>query len=93
MSGGSIPEYPINEDSHLTQLGPMYSVRKYGSLIPVSEYLLADYLPTIGPERPPVVPTRYQRMRSHITSAVTSVRLRLGSWVAGVDLSDHDCDC
>jgi hypothetical protein len=75
-----------NDDEEITQ----YNVRKYGAYIPISDELYLDFLPFVGPELPPIVLTRRQKIASWISRNVADIRLRLGSWVAGVDLDEHD---
>lgn len=65
-----------------------FTVKKYATHIPVSDDLLWDTGVYVGPSLPPTVPTRWQRLRSWSSRKVTAFRLRLGSWVAGVDLGD-----
>jgi hypothetical protein len=71
---------------------PELVVTKYASLIPISEELLVDSLPFIGPERPPIVLTRRQKIRIWMSQTVSDIRLRVGSKIAGVDLEDRELD-
>jgi hypothetical protein len=67
-----------------------FTVTKYAAHIPVSDELLWEHGVYIGPERPPIVPTRRAKIQRWTSRKVTALRLRLGSWIAGVDLGDED---
>jgi hypothetical protein len=61
------------------------TVIKMGGYMPISDELAMEY-GLIPDTRPPVVIPRRQRIRNR----VDELRLRLGSWVAGVELRDED---
>ena len=65
------------------------TVIKMGGYMPISEELAMEY-GLIPDTRPPVVITRRQRIRWAIRRWVSNTRLRIGSWIAGVELRDED---
>lgn len=79
--------YNSDEYEEITQ----YNYTKYGAYIPVSEEMLID----MGlSDRPSDLgeyhPTRIDKIRWYLSRKVASIRLHIGSWIAGVDMHDHD---
>jgi hypothetical protein len=77
-----------NDDVEIT-----FDVKKYGAYTPVSDELLMD-AGVIEDTRTPKTfaeyfPTRRARLRWRLSLKVAGLRLRLGSWIAGVDLADQ----
>jgi hypothetical protein len=71
-----------------------WDVKLIASHIPISTDVLIDagIVEDTRPVPPYSVPTRVSRVRLHASRYVTRLRRRLGSWIAGVDLSDNDRD-
>ncbi len=70
---------------------PEFVVTKYAHLIPVDEDTLIDAGLSDGPSKfPEFHPTRIMRLRWKMSQTVANIRLRLGSWIAGVDLEDRE---
>ncbi len=69
---------------------PTFSVTKFGGMVPISVGTAMDE-GLIPDTRPPVHyfsrRTRFRRWRQR---KVDGLRMRVGSWVAGVDLADWD---
>jgi hypothetical protein len=70
-------------------------VTKLGAQLPVTTDTLMDegIIPDTRPARPRRTPTRvtsWTLARSRARTVVAGVRLRLGGWVAGVDLAERD---
>jgi hypothetical protein len=68
---------------------PALTVTKFGHVMPVSEEILMNE-GLIPDTRPPVPLSRRLRFRWWWRARVDGARLRVGSWVAGVDLSERD---
>lgn len=72
---------------------PEITVIKYSALIPVSEEMLIDAGLSEGPSKfPEFHPSRLDKIRWRLSQSVANMRLRLGSWIAGVDLEDRELD-
>lgn len=70
---------------------PEITVTKYAMLINVSEDMLIDAGLSDGPSRfPEFHPSRISKIRWKLSQKVASIRLRLGSWIAGVDLDSYE---
>lgn len=79
--------YNSDEYEEITQ----YNYTKYGAFIPVSDEMLIDMGLSDRPSKlPEFHPSRIAKIRWYLSLKVASIRLRIGSWVAGVDLRDHD---
>lgn len=68
---------------------PELKVQKYASYFPVSEDLAMEY-GLIPDTREPVVYSKRERFSWFIARHVERFRLKLGSWIAGIDLRDDD---
>lgn len=72
---------------------PEITVTKYTHLVQVNDDMLIDAGLSDGPSRVPEYhPSWISRARWNLSLKVASIRLRLGSWVAGVDLEDRELD-
>lgn len=83
-------------DEDLTAIPPeAFSVTKYGAQVPVStDMLMAEGLiPDTRPARPrrtPVQVTPWLLARARARTAVAGARLRVGCWIAGVQVAEYD---
>lgn len=72
-------------------LVPEPTVRKLSAFMPVSCCVLTDATGENHCEHPqPARPPCRRRLRWWIRARWAAVRLRVGSWVAGVDLAERD---
>lgn len=71
--------------------GLEFVVEKYGAYIPISEWMLMEQ-GLIDDTRPVIVPTRWQIIKRRTSQKVAELRIRLGSWIAGVQITDDDED-
>jgi hypothetical protein len=68
-----------------------FKVTKYVAYIPVHEYQMYDAGLSDTPVKiPEYHPTRIDKIRWYLSLKVASIRLHIGSWIAGVDMHDHD---
>lgn len=64
-------------------------VRRYATLVPMSDEQLMD-AGIIPDTRQHIKPNRRTRLKWFIGSNIAEIRLRLGSWIAGVELTNWD---
>lgn len=70
---------------------PWIEVRKLAALIPVSCCVMTDTTGVNHCEHPPPPqPPLHRRLRWRLRSSWEALRLRAGSWVAGVNLEDDE---
>lgn len=68
-----------------------FHVEKTGYFLPVSkEFLMDEGL--IPDTREPVKYSRWQRFKWFVDNNVAETRLRIGSWIAGVELTNWEDD-
>ncbi len=79
-----------------TQLSPELHVTRHAAYLPVSIEMLLDAGAITEAEArargwtPPPRPSRWLRARWRWQDRRAGLRLRVGSWIAGVDLADRD---
>lgn len=61
-------------------------IKHWARMFAQSQMQQASVLQRLLPPRPPM--TRAQKLRKRIAYKVHSARMRIGSWIAGVDLHD-----
>jgi len=70
---------------------PEITVTKYAMMINVSEDMLIDAGLSDGPSHfPEFHPSWISKIRWNLSQKVARLRLRLGSWIAGVDLDSYE---
>lgn len=61
-------------------------IKHWARMLAQSQMQQTSVLQRLMPPRPPL--TRAQKLRNRIASKVHNARMRIGSWIAGVDLDD-----
>lgn len=61
-------------------------IKHWARMFEQSHMQQASFLQRLLPPRPPL--TRAQKLRNRIASNVHNARMRIGSWIAGVNLED-----
>lgn len=80
---------PMRDPEVLRLITEPLTVTKYGAYVPITDDMAMDY-GLIPDTRPPVRYSRRLRLRWWRQRKVDAVRMRVGSWIAGVDLSERD---
>lgn len=86
-------EYLRTEDKPLLigEPGPELNVRRLGAFVPVSCCVMTDTTGQNHCNHPlPPRPAWHRRLRWRVRGWISRQRMRLGSWIAGVDLDRED---